>query len=522
MAILPEHDCTILAEVCRQARLSRDARFDGQFYTGVFSTGIYCRSICPASPPHEKNVRYFDSPIKAANHGLRPCLRCRPDSAPYSYAWIGTQTTLQRAIKLIDNGAMAGESALSVEQLSDKLGISSRYLVKLFTQFLGTSPKKYALYQQVMFAKTLLHQTALPITDVALASGFNSIRSFNDTFKQALQLTPTSLRKNLSKASIDKSDKTVQTVSTDMKSNHQNTYQRDVINTRASITLKLSYRPPLNWQAMHDFYHLRQVANMEWLADDIYGRSFNLNGVKGILQLKHIETKSLFELAVSFVQPTDSRYLAAVVNAVRKMLDLDADMLTIEGQLKSIKAIDINAVALKPGLRIPATFSVFEAACRAVLGQQVSVVQASKLLNTLVEHYGESVTLGQQTFRLFPTPEAIGSASLDELKMPGARKLALNGLGKFVHNNPQSSPLDWLNVKGIGPWTVAYAQMRGESQSNVFLSGDLVIKNRLKALCDKSATSIETAKQYQQLADQVAEQAAPWGSYLTFQLWSAE
>ncbi|UJF23153.1 DNA-3-methyladenine glycosylase 2 family protein [Shewanella sp. OMA3-2] len=518
MAILPEHDCTILAEVCRQARLSRDARFDGQFYTGVFSTGIYCRSICPASPPHERNVRYFDSSIKAANHGLRPCLRCRPDSAPHSYAWIGTQTTLQRAIKLIDNGAMSGESALSVEQLSDKLGISSRYLVKLFSQYFGTSPKQYALYQQVMFAKRLLHQTRLPITEVALASGFNSIRSFNETFKKALQLTPTALRKGLNKVSVNKSEEIVQTASTLKHSNDQ----KDDINTCASITLKLSYRPPLNWSAMHDFYHLRQVTNMEWLAENVYGRSFNLNGVKGILQLKHIKTQSLFELTVKFVQPEDSRYLAAVVNAVRKMLDLDADMLTIERQLKSIKAIDINAVVLKPGLRIPATFSVFEAACRAVLGQQVSVVQASKLLNTLVEHYGERIMLDQQTFRLFPTPEAIASASLDELNMPGARKLALNGLGQFVNDHPQSSPLDWLNVKGIGPWTVAYAQMRGESQSNILLTGDLVIKNRLNALCNKGGISIETVKQYQQLADQVAEQAAPWGSYLTFQLWSAE
>lgn len=513
MPRLPEHDCALLAEVCRQARLSRDARFDGQFFTGVFSTGIYCRSICPASPPHEKNVRYFDTSIKAANHGLRPCLRCRPDSAPHSYAWMGTQTTLQRAVKLIDAGAMAGDNALSVELLSEKLGISSRYLVKLFNQYLGTSPKRYAVYQQVMFAKKLLHQTSMPITEIALAAGFNSIRSFNDAFKQALLLTPSALRKSINPQPSD--------------SRSTRTLAAGTVNS--SISLKLSYRPPLNWQAMHDFYHLRQVSQMEWLSDNAYGRSFDLDGVKGIFAVKHIASKAQFALTVSFVRPADSRYLANVVNAVRKMLDLDADMATIEHKLQDIKPVLlnhlqgltlINDLSMIKGLRIPATFTVFEAACRAVLGQQVSVVQASKLLNTLVAHYGELIVINQQEYRLFPTPLAIATASLDALKMPGARKLALNGLGQFVHDNPRSTPSDWLNVKGIGPWTVAYAQMRGQSNPNVFLSGDLVIKNRLKAFCQPLTVALDTPKQYIELADDIAQQIAPWGSYLTFQLWA--
>ncbi|GAA0789469.1 MULTISPECIES: DNA-3-methyladenine glycosylase 2 family protein [Pseudomonadati] len=513
MARLPEHDCALLADVCRQARLSRDARFDGQFFTGVFTTGIYCRSICPASPPHEKNVRYFDTSIKAANHGLRPCLRCRPDSAPHSYAWMGTKTTLQRAVKLIDAGAMAGDNALSVEQLSEKLGISSRYLVKLFNQYLGTSPKRYAIYQQVMFAKKLLHQTSMPITEVAFAAGFNSVRSFNDAFKQALLLTPSALRKS------------VNTQQNDSGSARQ--FAAGSVNL--PITLTLSYRPPLNWQAMYDFYHLRQVSQMEWIRDHSYGRSFDLDGVQGIFELKHIDSKAQFELSVIFVRPTDSRYLANVVNAVRKLLDLDADMATIELQLQQVKVPLLNNTqrqnllsdsSIKTGLRIPATFSVFEAACRAVLGQQVSVVQATKLLNTLVAHYGELMVVNQQAYRLFPTPKAIASASLDELKMPGARKLALNALGQFVADNPQSVPVDWLNVKGIGPWTVAYAQMRGQSDPNIFLSGDLVIKNRLKVFCLQCGVTLDTAKQYGELVDDIALQIAPWGSYLTFQLWA--
>ena len=359
----------------------------------------------------------------------------------------------------------------------------------------------------------LLHQTSMPITEVAFAAGFNSVRSFNDAFKHALLLTPSALRKS------------VNPIQNDSGSAHQ--FAAGSVNL--PITLTLSYRPPLNWQAMYDFYHLRQVSQMEWIRDHRYGRSFDLDGVQGIFELKHIDSKAQFELSVIFVRPTDSRYLANVVNAVRKLLDLDADMATIEHQLQQVKVPLLNNTqrqnllsdsSIKTGLRIPATFSVFEAACRAVLGQQVSVVQATKLLNTLVAHYGELMVVNQQAYRLFPTPKAIASASLDELKMPGARKLALNALGKFVADNPQSVPVDWLNVKGIGPWTVAYAQMRGQSDPNIFLSGDLVIKNRLKAYCQQFGVTLDTAKQYGELADDIAQQIAPWGSYLTFQLWA--
>jgi len=168
------------AEVCKKARLSRDARFDGKFFTAVKTTGIYCRPICPATSPKEENVTYFPSAIEAANAGYRPCLRCRPDSAPGSPAWKGIDTTLERAIRLINEGALQGGS---LQTLAERLGISDRYLRHLFDKHLGVSPKRYALYQQCLFAKQLLHQTKLPITQIALASGLNSVRRFNDCFK---------------------------------------------------------------------------------------------------------------------------------------------------------------------------------------------------------------------------------------------------------------------------------------------------------------------------------------------------
>ena len=180
-------------EICQKARLSKDPRFDGTFFTAVKTTGIYCRPICPAKTPREDNVLYFASAIEAAIAGYRPCLRCRPDSAPDSPAWKGVNTTLERAIKLIDGGALQEDS---LQVLANRLGISDRYLRGLFKKYLGVSPKAYALYQQCLFAKQLLHQTQLPITQVALASGFNSIRRFNDCFQSQLSLTPSQARKS--------------------------------------------------------------------------------------------------------------------------------------------------------------------------------------------------------------------------------------------------------------------------------------------------------------------------------------
>jgi len=495
-------DCNIAVHICHQARLSRDARFDGQFFTGVLTTGIYCRSICPAPAPHEKNVRYFDSAIKAANAGLRPCLRCRPDSAPSSLVWLGTQTRLMRAITLIEQGFLRGENPGSIVKLAEKLGISSRYLHKLFSQGLGTSPKRFALYQQLMFAKQLLHQTQLSMTDVAMAAGFNSIRRFNEIFKQELLLTPSDLRQK-------------SRCSTDVIHPHKD---NQVSTNIKPITLTLAYRPPLNWSKMLAFYALRQVEHME-VIDDVsgrYGRTFSINGVKGLFYISANADKPQLDVSIYLVDANDIKFLHNIVMHLRRMFDLDADMHVIQQALSPI--IELGA-KIESGVRIPAAGDVFEAACRAVLGQQVSVVQATKLLNLLVGSYGETLLIDGKTWRLFPTAEVIATASLDELKMPGARKLALNALGQFVHQDADSTPEDWLAVKGIGPWTIAYANMRGLSDPDVFLSSDLVIKNRLHALYKLSGNPIDSPKSYLAIAADIATQASPWGSYLTFQLW---
>lgn len=515
-------ECYLSATICREARISRDPRFDGKFFVGVLSTGIYCRTVCPAVAPKEENVRYFDSAIKAAQAGLRPCLRCRPDSAPGSNPWKGTGTTLDRAIGLIEAGALSGEHGLTVEALADKLGISSRYLNKLFTSGFGTSPKQFALYRQLMFAKQLLHQTQLPITQVALAAGFNSIRRFNEAFQQTLQLTPTQLRKSSLKstAKLEEGERT----------NKASPQQMPV----HSLSLYQYYRPPLDWPAQLAFYRLRAVAGMEWFSEggnhdsnDMmsqdtleYGRTLQLEDIRAVVRIAHEAHLHRFKITLTLTPDSPLAGLQKLITQVRRILDLDADMQLIEHKLQRLT--DLKLIP-KSGLRIPGAGSLFEAGCRAVLGQQVSVVQATKLLNLLVEAYGERFSLNGQEYRLFPTPQVIRHACLDELKMPGARKLALNALAAFICDHPEATADEWIRVKGIGPWTIAYAKLRGLGDPNIFLHTDLIVKKQLLAtMGEQTGLDTEAQKQldYSAIVERVSADIAPWGSYLTFLLWS--
>ncbi|ABV37511.1 transcriptional regulator, AraC family [Shewanella sediminis HAW-EB3] len=500
---MDHHLENLSVESCRKARLSKDPRFDGQFFVGVITTGIFCRPICPAVSPQEKNVRYFDSAIRAVNAGLRPCLRCRPDSAPDSFAWKGTQTTIERALRLIDAGVMSGDNGLSIEALSERLGIGSRYLRQLFNKHLGTSPKQYAQFRQLMFAKQLLHQTDLPVVQVGLAAGYTSIRRFNEVFKDTLQLTPTELRKK--------------------RSNTQPLAVNDNGSGRGlSLSLQLSYRPPLNWSHLSEFYQLRMVDGMEWLNDLSYGRTFQLGSAKGFFEAVHHPEKNRFKVTIHLSDTQDIVQLKDIVMQIRRLLDLDADMNKIQSSLASISLISNQ---IKEGLRLPGTWSAFEAGCRAILGQQVSVTQATKLLNCMVKANGEELSLSGRTLRMFPTPDKLAKANLDELKMPGARKAAINAFSLYVATNPDADLDEWLTIKGIGPWTVAYAKMRGLSDPNILLCTDLIVKKKVLKMYELDRLSVDAAEtgkpvNYGALTESLRQQATPWGSYLTFQLWN--
>jgi len=449
----------------QSARLSRDPRFDGLFFVAVKTTGIYCRPICPAVSPKEENVSYVNTAIEAANLGCRPCLRCRPDSAPGSNPWKGTNTTFERAIKLINNGELIDHS---IDQLSDRLGISSRYLNTLFQAKLGISAKKYALYQQALFAKSLLQQSHLAINEVAFACGFSSVRRFNDYFAQNLKTTPSKIRKN-------KADKS------------------------QTIQLFLSYRPPYNWDHCRDFLQTRAIESMEWLTDHSYGRAFTWPSASGELctgwfDAHHQAEKNGFTVNILL---SDSKQLLPVVNNIRRLLDLDANSQLIDQQLKASCKMD----NLIPGLRLPGIWNLFEAGCRAILGQQISVVAALKLVHTLVHCYGSS--FDNKTF--FPTAEQVANSDLLLLKMPSSRRETLIRFARFmVEHQDAQQPDTWLQLKGIGPWTVNYAKMRGLSDSNIWLGSDLGIKKALAV---------------HQIEFQPSD-SSPWQSYLTLHIWN--
>ena len=450
-------------ETYRQARLSRDARFDGHFFVAVKTTGIYCRPICPANTPKEENIEYYQYAHLAAKSGYRPCLRCHPDSAPGSPIWNGVSTTLVRAKRLIDNGALEHDSLL---KLSERLGITDRYCRQLFDKHLGISPKAYALYKQCEFAKNLLHQTSLPINEIALASGFNSIRRFNDCFKKQLSLTPTQVRRS-------------------QKSN-------------ASLELKLYYRPPYNWKHLQGFFAARMIEGLEWVDETSYGRTFTWDNkeasCKGQFTAYHNQQKHRFDVKIEI---DNLALLKPVANNIRRILDLDTDSKAVESCLQSNGFKDIEQ-----GLRLPGTWSVFEAGIRAVLGQQISVVAARKLVKAVIFELGEKANNDKV---YFPKEQIMAQSEFDFIKMPGKRKQTLNNLAQhFLEADYPEEPDSWLALNGIGPWTIDYAKMRGLSDPDIYLAGDLGVKKAMQ----KSGIKIKP------------ENASPFRSYLTFQLWN--
>lgn len=442
---------------CRKARLARDARFDGRFYIAVKTTGIFCRPICPASPPKESNVEYFSNQALALQAGYRPCLRCRPDSAPTSWAWKGVETTFIRCATLIEQGALQQHS---LSELAERLGVSDRYLRILFEKYVGVSPKKYAQYQQLMFAKQLLHNSTMNIGDIGFACGFNSVRRFNDAFKKVLKLTPTQVRKAKKE-------------------------------TRGGNHIVLTFRGPLDWSHLLAFYRRRAIDGVEIVTETSYQRKVIVNGSKGWFKASYLGNQSIeieFEL-------DDFTQLRTLVAQIRRVFDLDVDLSSVEAQLESIAP----GFVARSGIRIPGVWNAWEAGVRAILGQQVSVKAAIGQLNLLSEQAFKE----NQNEVMFPTAEQVSNMDLSFLRMPQSRKDTLKRFAQYMLDHETAHPSEWLKLKGIGPWTIQYALLRGLSEPNCFLTGDLVVK--------------KVIEQYPNLK---TDSVAPWGSYATFHCWN--
>jgi len=337
-------------------------------------------------------------------------------------------------------------------------------LRQIFKTHIGISPKKYALYQQCLFAKQLLHQTNLSVIQISLASGFNSVRRFNDCFQSELSLTPSQIRKS----KITKSK---------------------------GLLLQLSYRPPYDWSYMQRFFSARAIYDLEWCDEQSYGRTFEWQGSVGNFTARHVEYENRFDVEIEL---DDVKYLKVIVNNIRRILDLDVDIQAVEQDLRQCFG---DASRIKTGLRLPGIWNMFEAGIRAILGQQISVVAARNLVTTLVEELGQS----SEGRKLFPSPKSISDSDLDFFKMPALRKQTLRNLAQhYIDSDSPNDPQQWLTLKGIGPWTVGYAQLRGLSDPDIYLGGDLGVK---KAML-KSTNNFNI------------DQASPWRSYLTFQLWN--
>jgi AraC family transcriptional regulator, regulatory protein of adaptative response / DNA-3-methyladenine glycosylase II len=477
--------------ICDRARLAKDPRFDGLFFIGVLSTGIYCRPICPARSPNPENIVYFPTAAAAAEAGLRPCLRCRPEAAPGSPAWNGTSATVSRAMLLIQQGAL-NEGGL--DDLALKLGVSSRHLRRLFQTHVGASPKALATTQKILFAKKLLDETQLPVTDIAFASGFASIPRFNAAFNKVYGKTPSALRRSVKSG----------------RSDTESLFQ---------CNISLSYRPPFDWRRMLDFFRSRAIPGVEWVDDRAYHRTIRLNETIGTISVTHAAKDNALQLTTAL---SDSRDLMALVERVRRMFDLDANMAAIHDVLTADPALK-KMVGKQPGLRLPGAWDSFEVAVRAVVGQQISVKGACTVVGRIAAKGGPPFEAAgdPQLTHFFPTPYELSLCELEGIGMPVKRIETIKALARAVAGEEFSlvvnGPIDEFiaqltRIPGIGDWTAHYIAMRALGEPDAFPAADLGI---LKAL--QQGDTRPTPKQILKRA----ENWRPWRAYAAMYLWHA-
>jgi AraC family transcriptional regulator, regulatory protein of adaptative response / DNA-3-methyladenine glycosylase II len=486
---LPEHD------ICYRALQSRDARFDGLIYVGVKSTGIYCRPICPARTAKSENCRFYSSAAAAQDDGFRPCLRCRPESAPDLASWRGTSNTVSRALALIAEGALDGAGA-SVERLAARLGLGERQLRRLFLQHLGASPVSVAQTRRVLFAKQLIHETQLPMTEVALAAGFGSLRRFNETFHELFHRPPSALRRKTS-------------------ANH--------VGTDAGVTLRIRYRSPYDWGSILAFLQARAIPGVEVVENGRYLRTVEIDGQTGSVEVTHQPERQSLGVTIRF---PNVKSLPAIVARVRRLFDVGADIETIDAHLSSDPFL-APLVALRPGLRAPGGWDGFEIAVRAVLGQQISVVAARRLAGQLAALHGEKLPMKQRThpglIYLFPTPLRLVSAKSLGLAMPAARQSSLKAIAEATVADPNLfRPLGSIEetverlrtIRGVGDWTAHYIALRAIRETDAFPASDIGLL--------RSAGAIEGEKQTSTHLLDRARSWRPWRAYAAQHLWAAD
>lgn len=478
----PEYD----RRICEQARLSRDPRFDGLFFVAVTSTRIYCRPICPAPTPRSDRVIYFGNAAAAETAGFRPCLRCRPELAPGNDAWRRGDTAMARALQLIDAGALAEQS---LGELAQRVNLGERQLRRLFVDKLGASPHSVHATRRLLFAKQLLTETALPITRIALAAGFRSLRRFNAAFQNAYRMAPRELRR------------------------------KPVVLADGLLTLRLAFRPPYAFAAVLDFLRGRALPGIEAVDATSYARVFTLDaGSVGWLRLDAWPGNEN-ALRLRLHCPQHARLLE-IVTRLRRMFDLDANPDTIGNALADDARLR-PLLRRHPGLRIPGGWDGFEIAVRAVLGQQVSVAAARTLAKRLVQHFGTALDapIAPGLDRLFPTPATLAHADLTAIGLTRARAETVRGVARALLDGRVDFRIErtldefvacWTALPGIGAWTAHYIALRALGHPDAFPADDLILR-RAAADADEtlSAKTLTTR----------AQAWRPWRAYAVMQLW---
>jgi AraC family transcriptional regulator, regulatory protein of adaptative response / DNA-3-methyladenine glycosylase II len=481
-------------EACYRAISTRDARFDGRIFTAVRTTGIYCRPICPARTPKRENVTFYPTASAAQEAGYRPCLRCRPESSPDLAAWRGTSNTVSRALALIAGGGLDGEA---VDALAERLGVGERQLRRLFKQHLGASPIAVAQTRRVLFAKQLITETAMPMAEVALASGFSSIRRFNATFQALYQRPPRDLRRTGLAAGAQTG--------------------------AAGITLRLPYAPPYDWDAMIGFLAARAIEGIETVdeARTRYRRSIALDGEQGVIIVEPDTREPILCVTIRFPRLVS---LATIVRRVRRIFDLSADPLAIGDHLAGDPLLS-PLVARRPGLRVPGAWDGFEVAVRAILGQQITVTAAVRLAAKLVAAYGDPLRSGcsEGLTHTFPSPERLAQADLRSLGMPAARAQALSSVAAAASADPGLfSPTQTLedaiarlrSQRGIGEWTAQYIAMRVLREPDAFPAADIGLLRALTPCGGRRPGAGDLLAR--------AEAWRPWRAYAAQHLWTED
>ncbi len=477
-------------DACYRALSVRDVRFDGRFYTAVRTTGIFCRPICPARTPKLEHCIFLPSAAAARQMGFRPCLRCRPEVAPGLAVWRGSASTVSRALHLIAEGAM---DDAGVEALADRLGVGARHLRRLFDQHVGAAPVSVAQTHRILFAKTLINETRLSMTEVALAAGFGSVRRFNAVMQATYGRPPRDLRRS--------------------------TKGPDVSGEIAGVTLKLPFSPPYDWAAMTEFLVPRAIAGVEQVDQDRYRRSFALERARGVVEVRPAPGHNHL---LATIRTSDITALATIVARLRRLFDLDADITAIDAHLAADPRL-ADAVRARPGLRVPGAWDGFELAVRAVLGQQVSVRAATTFAGRLVAAHGEPLALARPDIegpdRVFPTPEAVARADLTAIGLTRARAATLNALGQAMATDrgllrayeTLEETTDKLNaLPGVGPWTAQYIAMRALREPDAFPASDLGLLRAMETPAGRPSPARLAA---------IAEAWRPWRAYAAVRLW---